>query len=114
MSEDAKAGILRTDPDDGLSKKFYSVTQLEVHDLISEGEIEGLCRTEYEYEGILGETGYRTATSKSKDFLSSVYWNEVPVVDKAGDFNFSQITVKEQIGDKNGSVSSDSPTEGKI
>ena len=114
MPEDAKAGILRTDPEDGLSKKFYSVTQLEVHDLISEGEIEGLCRTEYEYEGILGETGYRIATPKSKDFLSSVYWNEVPVVDKAGDFNFSQITVKEQIGDKNGSVSSDSPTQGKI
>tara|TARA_Y100001937_G_scaffold128543_1_gene205749 strand:+ start:379 stop:4797 length:4419 start_codon:yes stop_codon:yes gene_type:complete len=112
MPEDAKEGIFRTV--DNESIKTYSVTEIELQDLIAEGEIEGLCRTEYEYEGVLGETGYRIATPKSKDFLSSVYWNEVPVVDKAGDFNFSTINVKESVGVADGSVNTNNPEEGKI
>ena len=43
MPEDAKEGIFRIV--DGESTKTYSVTEIEVQDLISEGEIEGLCIT---------------------------------------------------------------------
>ena len=112
MPEDAKEGIFRIV--DGESTKTYSVTEIEVQDLISEGEIEGLCRNEYTLEGVLGEIGYRTSSAKTKDFLSSVYWNEVPVRDKAGDFNFSEITVKEGIGNADGSVETGGPEVGKI
>ena len=90
----------------------------EVVDLISEGEIEGLVSGTYSYEGDQAginagnnPTGYKyaeftnyTATgdaSTPKDtlgFLRSIYWNNVPVVDKDGYYNFASVNVDSTVG----------------
>ena len=90
----------------------------EVVDLISEGEIEGIVSGTYSYEGDQAginagnnPTGYDyveftnyTATgdaSTPKDtlgFLRSIYWNNVPVVDKDGYYNFASVNVDSTVG----------------
>lgn len=83
-----------------------SLTEVEVLDLISEGEIEGLVTGEYVYQGTLGATGYSSATfipfpiapNTNVRYLRSIYWDTVPVVAPSTDgtsdlFNFQQIDV---------------------
>ena len=84
----------------------------EVVDLISEGPIEGIVSGKYATAGEEGETGYQsigfthyTATGKAGGgtslavqrelgFLRSVYWNEIPVVDDDGFYNFQDINLE--------------------
>ena len=62
---------------------------------------------EYHFAGNIGETGYQTYTFKpyvalDKDgscsrelgYLRSVYWNETPVVDKNGFYNFQEVNLE--------------------
>ncbi len=83
-----------------------SLTQIEVLDLLGEGEIEGLVTGEYTYQGNLGQIGYTSAQftpfnpapGTDVRFLRSIYWDEVPVVAPSAtgttdEFNFQQIQV---------------------
>jgi hypothetical protein len=94
-----------------------SESHVEVADLLCEGPIEGIVSGRYDYYGTKGETGYQkvvtpdegspfgsydpnnryTATGTTVDpanpltslgFLRSIYWNQVPVVDEDGYYNF--------------------------
>ena len=89
----------------------------EVVDLLSEGVIDGLTSGNYKYEGKENATGYNTQTFtqyqatgsnlQNKDslgFLQSIYWNEIPVVDKDGFYNFPSINLQKVDGDPQGAI----------
>ena len=89
----------------------------EVVDLLSEGVVQGLASGDYTYVGAENETGYQsvdftawqaTGTNGQKNtklgFLQSIYWNEIPVVDKDGFYNFPSINVETTKGDPQGSI----------
>ena len=97
-------GVARTGDPTGL---YVSLSEIDVVDLISEGEIEGIVSGEYRFDGTEEETGYQKATftpytaldesgncNTGLGFLRSIYWNEVPVVDKDGFYNFQEINVE--------------------
>lgn len=100
---EAKEGVLyQTGTGGNALTRAVSLTQIEVLDLISEGEIEGLVTGEYYFSGFVGEVGYRTATfsgyqiapGTNARWLRSIYWNEVPVVDITNRFNFQSVNIK--------------------
>lgn len=95
----------------------------ETVDLLSEGEMDGLVSGDYQYMGNAGETGYSqvvvdiylaTGVDNSSialsqplvadsqrlklGFLRSIYWNDVPVVDKDGYYNFQSVNVHQVVG----------------
>ena len=96
----------------------------EVVDLISEGVIEGLVSGGYIYDGDFSKvsqgetvTGYEsvsfdhyTATGdagtdlNSLGFLRSVYWNEIPIVDKDGFYNFPYVNLQKVEGGPIGTI----------
>lgn len=99
-----EAGVSRVR---GGSNLYTSLSTLDVGDLLSEGEIEGLVSGEYHFAGNIGETGYQSYTfkpyvaldkngscSKNLGYLRSVYWNETPVVDKNGFYNFQEVNLE--------------------
>ena len=110
-----------------------SESHIEVADLLCEGPIEGIVSGRYDYYGTKGETGYQkvvtpdegspfgtydpnnryTATGTSVDlanpltslgFLRSIYWNQVPVVDQDGYYNFQSINVEWVNGEPGGNL----------
>ena len=98
----------------------------ETADLLCEGEIDGLVSGDYQYMGNEGETGYTqvvvdlyTATGEAPPstsdltassvqfqlgFLRSIYWNEVPIVDKDAYYNFPSVNVHQVVGGPIGSL----------
>lgn len=102
----------------GTSQYVTSRSYAEVVDLISEGPIEGLVSGEHDYTKNANITGYKTAKfipytatgvgggtpMPELGFLQSVYWNEVPVVDKEGLYNFPSINVNYVKGQLTGST----------
>ena len=99
MANDSTEGIISG------SSRIGSLSESHVVDLISEGEIQGLVTKEYKFDGTLGNIGYTSANLiKSQSPLASVYWNNVPVVDEQGNFNYQDVNVKESFGSKNGST----------
>jgi hypothetical protein len=93
----------------------------EVVDLISEGTIEGLASGKYTYKyDPSNATGWKqvnfdvytatgtnasdTVMSEELGFLRSVYWNEVPLVDKDGYYNFPSININYVKGNPLGDV----------
>jgi len=84
----------------------------EVVDLLSEGPIEGIVSGSYVYKGTKNLIGYDKVTfshytatgsagsntsdavKKELGFLRSIYWNEIPVVDKDGFYNFQDINLQ--------------------
>ena len=90
---------------DGTKKK--SISNVETIDLIAEGPIEGIVKQEFSYVGTLGATGWDTVTAQpQKDFLSSLYLNDTPVMDEQGLYNFQNIEVAVTKGLPNGGVGS--------
>jgi len=105
-------------------KYVVSRSYAEVVDLLSEGVIEGLVSGEYTYDGDFSKvsqgepvTGYEsvsfehyTATGdagsnlNSLGFLRSVYWNEIPVVDKDGFYNFPYVNLQKVEGEPIGTI----------
>ena len=92
-----------------------SLTEIEVMDLISEGQIEGLVSGEYVPIGTLGNLGFEsnafslwdTPANTTTRWLPSIFWNEVPVVDKSVTppvYNFQSINIKNTPGYPNGSL----------
>ena len=91
----------------------------ETVDLISEGETEGIVSGNYSYQGEANVTGYQrvdfanyTATGDSLTsnldlgFLQSIYWNDVPLVDEGGFYNFPAINVETVNGSAVGNIPS--------
>ena len=94
------------------SKLVVVDSDAEVVDLLGEGSIEGLVSGTYRFEGNKGYTGFFTGETfttytatgvggtadedqmKALGFLRSVYWNDTPVVDQNGYYNFSNINVE--------------------
>ena len=94
-------------------RRFNSSQSLEIIDLISEGEIEGLCVGTYKSEGKVGEFGWRKSEferyntpSGESDlaFLRSVYWNQTSVLDDNGRLNFQRVSVNTSNGGPDGSL----------
>ena len=119
--EEAIEGILDQNAEDGtkIQEPALSVTQVEVFDLISEGEIEGLVTGKYELKGTEGNIGWTTkdsdnfylnAPGTNINYLRSIYWNETPVVDSNNKFNFQNIDLSYTRGFPNGSSLADDPT----
>ena len=89
----------------------------EVVDLLSEGVVEGLVSGDYTYVGKEGQTGYEsvefspwsaTGTNGQSNtelgFLQSIYWNQIPIVDKDGFYNFPSINVQTTKGEPQGTI----------
>ena len=105
---------------DGVPEYVTSRSYAEIVDLISEGPIEGITSGNYSYTRNDNVTGYQkvefthyTATgvdpssatqSKELGFLRSVYWNEVPVVDRSGFYNFSSVNLNYVKGNPSGDI----------
>lgn len=90
---------------------YSSISEIFVADLLSEGEIEGIVSGDYILKGDVNSTGYNSAdflpyavqgtdkTPKTElGFLKSVFWNEVPVVDSQGYYNYPEINIQEEKG----------------
>ena len=100
----------------------YWVTRsyAEIADLISEGPIEGIVSGDYSYVATENKTGYDNVTFthysatgaaggnavNELGFLRSIYWNDVPIVDNHGYFNFQDINVEHNFGDPIGDLPS--------
>ena len=90
----------------------------EVVDLLCEGVMEGLVSGSYTYNGSKGNTGFyetgfaaytTTGTaglpaSTELGFLRSIYWNDLPVVDSNGYYNYSNINVEYHKGNPEGNL----------
>ncbi len=99
-------------PSGSKTELYSSTSDILVADLICEGEIEGIVSEEVKLEGEIGHTGYYSATilpylvqgkkansqTAELGFLKSIYWNEIPVVDDNGYYNFPEINVKHTKG----------------
>lgn len=114
----------------GSGNVLYTVdTDAEVADLICEGEIEGLVSGSWDFKGKnlnagldKGQTGFASATfnyysatgiqmaagssayNRELGFLRSIYWNDTPIVDQNGYYNFSNINVEYTKGIPEGSL----------
>ena len=115
--EERKARAILTDQQgvySGLAPNKLVVvdSDAEIIDLLGEGSIEGLVSGIHSFEGAKGYTGFFTGETfveytatgtagnadieqmKALGFLRSVYWNDTPVVDQNGYYNFSNINVE--------------------
>ena len=96
---------------------YTSLSHIDVVDLLCEGGIQGIVSGEYTFQGNIGDLGYisynftpyKAAASDGRcleelGFLRSVYWNETPVVDKQGFYNFQEINLEWTDGKPQGQV----------
>ena len=107
-------GILNQRDEEGnlLEEGALSVTEVEVLDLIGEGELDGLVSGRYVYSGTYANVGwdkvdfypYSGAPGTTIDYLRSIYWNETPVVNSEDKYNFQNINVSYTRGFPNGSI----------
>jgi hypothetical protein len=92
-------------------RAYNSIGQVEVLDLISEGPIEGFVSGVYTYSLIGKNTGdigytsakfqqYSTNYSYSRPETRSIYWNDVPITDFEGFYNFQFVDYKYAYGEK--------------
>ncbi len=90
-----------------------SLSEVEILDLISEGTIEGLVSGEYVFSGNSGDLGYKTGIFypfsgtyglTGTQFLRSVYWNQVPVINSNNKYNFQRVDCSYTVGTPNGSL----------
>ena len=100
-------------------KLFVTDSTVEVGDLLCEGVLEGITSGKYTYEGTEGQTGFystgfapytASGTALSQDpelgFLRSIYWNDVPVVDINGYYNFADVNLEYVKGEPVGNLPS--------
>lgn len=112
--QDDPEGIINQYDENGikLTTGAISLTKIETLDLISEGKIQGLVSGEYKFlgnNGSIGYTGYifypyPTPSGAKVNWLRSIYWNNVPLIDSTNKYNFSNIDVSYTAGTPNGSL----------
>lgn len=99
------------DEDEPKSLIAFSKQEIETLDLISEGPINGLVSGTWIKSGNAGEIGYQTAqfsgyktpeSYPSLGYLKSIFWNKVPVLNDAGQFNFQNVNIAYTVGKPNG------------
>ena len=96
---------------------YTSLSHIDVVDLLCEGGIQGIVSGEYTFQGNIGDLGYTSysftpytaidkvgACTEELGFLRSIYWNETPVVDKQGFYNFQEINLEWTDGKPQGQV----------
>lgn len=89
-----------------------SLTEIETLDLLAEGPVEGLNSGEYIFTGQAYNVGWSDATfypfpnapGLEINYLRSIYWNEVPVVNSLNKYNFQRIDTSFSEGKPNGSL----------
>ncbi len=94
------------------SGAFVTISTVQIVDLLCEGPVDGIVSGLYTYKGTLGNIGYDSvsfsgypiASGVSGNFLQSIYWNEVPVVDTNNLFNYQSANVTYTPGRPNGSA----------
>lgn len=113
-----KIGSSAASADNTVVSRSYA----EVVDLLCEGTMEGLVSGNYKYIGEENATGYKNVNFKhyqatgalgsddnSLGFLQSIFWNEIPVVDNDGFYNFSSVNVEYVKGNPAGNIPSLNP-----
>lgn len=104
----------------GLPGKVLSRTETEVTDLISEGPIEGLVTGRYIYAGQSNQIGWSSYqfnkySSKANDpYLKSIFWKNVPLIDDAGNYNYSQINFRYDNGNQTTAVTLTSNLKNRV
>ena len=99
---EAPEGIFKTN----VAGKVLSRTETEVTDLISEGPIEGLVSGKYVYAGQTNQIGWSSyifniyPNKQNNPYLRSIFWKNVPLIDDAGNYNFSQINFRYDNGNQ--------------
>jgi hypothetical protein len=87
----------------------FAVSSGVITDLLCEGEIEGVVNYEYtDLKGTRGSVGFDSVVTTNIDYLRSIYFNEEPIKDKQGLFNFQQVDIRTTKGTPNGDTSSPS------
>jgi hypothetical protein len=93
--------------DEGIYKygsKKLSRTETEVTDLICEGPIEGLVTGKYTFIGQVNQIGWSSYSFNkyptNAPYLKSILWKNVPLLDDAGNYNYSQINFRYDNGDQ--------------
>jgi len=116
MALEAQEGILLGTEYSGSSLvHIYVLSQntIETLDLLSEGQIEGLVSGKWNFSGNLGQTGWSHGTFTPYNiptgytgvqWLRSVYWNQLPVINDIGQFNFQDVDVSYTVGNPNGAL----------
>lgn len=104
----------------GLAGKVLSRTETEVTDLISEGPIEGLVTGRYTYVGTVNQIGWSNyifnayASKNNNPHLRSIFWKNVPLIDDAGNYNYSQINFRYDNGNQTTATSLSTTLEDTI
>lgn len=92
---------------------WVSLTTIKAFDILSEGPIEGMVTGIYTFSGTMGNIGWTKLDISGYDnppntisgqFLRSIFWNEVPVVNSENKFNFTNVDVSYSDGSANNSV----------
>jgi uncharacterized protein with GYD domain len=101
-----------TEVDEGIYKyggKKLSRTETEVTDLICEGPIEGLVTGKYTFVGQVNQIGWSSYVLNKyptdTPYLRSVFWKNVPLLDDAGNYNYSQINFRYDNGNQTSATS---------
>lgn len=90
-------------------RAFNSISQVNIVDLISEGPIEGFISGYYVYDisgKTTGDIGYTNATFQpfeqtySNPETRSIFWDDVPITDFQGYYNFQFVDYKYTYGEK--------------
>ncbi len=90
-----------------------SKTKIETIDLLSEGEIQGLVTGKWTRSGTLGNVGWTTASVtgyeipdgySNIEYLKSIYYNEVPILNDRGEFNFQNVNISYSNGTPSGQI----------
>jgi predicted phage tail protein len=88
--------------------KKLSRTETEITDLICEGPIEGLVSGTYSFIGTVGNIGWSNVNFVSYPgnypYLKSVYWKNIPLLNTAGQYNFSQINFRADYGNQSTAI----------
>jgi len=89
------------------SRAFNTIAEVQILDLISEGPIEGFVSGIYLYNlsgKTTGDIGYTNVTfqpyTQSNPETRSIIWNDTPLTDQAGFFNFQYADYKFTYGEK--------------
>lgn len=101
----------------------YSYNEIEIYDLISSGSVHGPVSGYYQYSGNEGEVGWRTSSFtafsspsglSNSQYLRSIYFNEIPIIDSDGKYNFSSFNVSISKGTENGYLLQDDTSSNEL
>lgn len=113
MGTQAKEGILVANPSGGAKLSVVSLSEVEVLDCLSQGPISGLVDREYIYSGTLGNIGWDSYSESiysnppgatDGKWLKSVYWNGVPIINSANQYNYQRVSLSNGVGNPNGEI----------